>query len=407
MNQKNIVNWMERVYYEAKRWGHFIYKVTGDPPSRRSYVLWMCTNHPNGGTNIFSYSDVQLNKLLNDPKISFTKEDMDSLIRLYPGQQFYASRMEYYTKSYEKSLRTECCREKLFGGRKIDGYTIFVKLLQDRGKHYKTKYTLLIGPDQYNGRYVKYPIKCESHNQVFHYSMHALNCNTSCPCPDCRNDPNHKNVAVPIIQRRNGGRDGQIIRHAKRVKAKYGSVCFVSGSTFELQHHHLDGQDFYSMTQLEWNHNGLCLCGIVHRDYHNVFLKTVSVIAKEYANYTSDEPDVPMVADSNHLNDPDFSNEGAEVSRYTFLEYLRFLIFNAQVARNGYVDRLNAKLEKEYGSLNKGSGTVGCITLDGLRKAIDRYSEEYVGDNWALANDSSIPFANDPSLWAKVYASWQ
>ena len=160
---------------------------------------------------------------------------------------------------------------------KKEGFIIFETLLKNRGDHYKTKYTLLIKQSDYNGKHIKYPIKCEIHNKEFSYSMQDLNYITSCPCPDCRLDPNHKNVMVDIIKKRNGGRAGQVIRHAQKVKTKYNNQCALSKSTFELHHHHLDGSDFYEATAFDWNNNGICLCGPIHRDYHNNFLKNKSI----------------------------------------------------------------------------------------------------------------------------------
>jgi hypothetical protein len=193
---------------------------------------------------------------------------------------------------------------------------------------------------------VKYPIKCESHEITFQYSMQDLNYITSCPCPMCRIDPNHKNGSVDIIKRRNAGRPGQVIRHASRVKAKYHSKFALSDSTFDLQHHHLDGQEFYTETQLLWEYNGICLCGTIHRDYHYNFLLNHSIIAKEYSlhkdntyTHTIHTPHIPLkehvLLKKNSVHtfkeefcNPDLSLAGAEISRYTFLEYLRFLKYD-------------------------------------------------------------------------------
>ena len=77
-----------------------------------------------------------------------------------------------------------------------------------------------------------------------------------------------------------------MIRHANRVKQKYNNQCALSNSTFELQHHHLDGADFYEEVALDWKNNGICLCGPIHRDFHNNFLRNNSILAKEYSNYS-------------------------------------------------------------------------------------------------------------------------
>jgi hypothetical protein len=174
--------------------------------------------------------------------------------------------------------------------------------------------------------------------------MQDLNYITSCPCPMCRIDPNHKNGSVDIIKRRNAGRPGQVIRHASRVKAKYHSKCALSDSTFDLQHHHLDGQDFYTETQLLWEYTRtiVSICGTIHRDYHYNFLLNHSIIANSYIERNKDNtynciypstPHIPLKEkemETTNLNNPDLSLAGAEVSRYTFLEYLRFLKYQSE-----------------------------------------------------------------------------
>ena len=41
------------------------------------------------------------------------------------------------------------------------------------------------------------------------------------------------------------------------------------------------------------------------------------------------------------------------------------------------------------------------------KTAIEKYCREYKGENWVLSNRTDILFANNPTLWAKVDASWQ
>lgn len=63
-NAKNISHrWLELVNLEATKWGHCIYKVTGKP-TRRSFVLWSCTHHPNGGKNVFINEDPEKQQIL-------------------------------------------------------------------------------------------------------------------------------------------------------------------------------------------------------------------------------------------------------------------------------------------------------------------------------------------------------
>lgn len=414
MSQQNpiSVDWQKEVSQEAEKWGHVIYKITSNAQnrrlSRRSIVLWNCSHHPNSPPNSFSPDDSVLANLLVNPKVEITQQEIDELIALFPGEQFYASRIDEYTKRYKKTSRTQCCREKLHGDRKVEGYGIFQQLLKSRGKHYNTTYTLLINADEYNGKRVKYPIKCEAHGITFHYSMQDLTTITSCPCVQCRNDPQHKNVAVEIVKRRNAGRPGQIIRHAQKVKEKYNYQCALSNSTMELQHHHVDGQDFYTETQLLWEHNGICLSGVIHRDYHNNFLRNYSKIAQEFDAYTLDTSEMPTNRSGEETTDPDLSIEGAEVSRYTFVEYLKFLVYDMKFNNSAYVNALNQALITQYGSKTASQTEVlGEITLTQVEKALEQFCAEYQGSNWALSTREDIPFANDSSLWMKVDAAWQ
>lgn len=407
--KKQPFDWSRNVSEEASKWNHVIYKVTGTKASRRSIVFWSCSVHPDDAPNYFHREDPMLKKLAEDPKVDISQTEIDELLNLYPGEQFYASRMDEYTERYKKTVRTVCCREKLHGNRKKVGFGIYKNLLDERGKHYNTTYTLLISEDDYNGKAVKYPIRCESHQILFDYSMKDLTTITSCPCKECRRDPNHKNTAVEIVKRRNSGRLGQILRHAQRVKAKYNEKCAVTNSTVELQYHHLNGQDFYSTIQLEWEHNGICLCGVIHRDYHYNFLPNHSVIAQEFSKYAFDLSEEsstntdPTILDT----EPDFDINGAEVSRYTFLEYLRFLVFDMKSKNSKYVNVLNETLKSKYRKVGLDSeNCIGEIQCNHLETAIESFCQEYKGDNWVFANRNDILFANNPELWEKVDNSW-
>ncbi len=125
----------------------------------------------------------------------------------------------------------------------------------------------------------------------------------------------------------------------------------MSNVDIDLQHHHVDGQDFYTETKLDWEHNGVCLCGIIHRDYHYNFLPKHSKIAECFSDYAFDlsSTDLPTTDD----NDPDLAIGGPEVSRYTFLEYLKFLICDIKKNNSQYVDSLNKKMVESYGSSAK------------------------------------------------------
>lgn len=314
--------------------------------------------------------------------------------------------MDLYLKSPPRKI---CCREKLHGDRSLTGFNIFLNLLKERGEHYNTTYTLLIKPSEYHGKHIKYPIRCEAHQRIFSYSMQNLNSIVSCPCLECRKDPKHKNVSVDIVKRRNNGRLGQVLRHSNKIKEKYKNTCALSNSTFELHAHHLDGQDFYTETQNSWEHNGICLCGPIHRDYHNNFLINFSIIKKEYQAYILDPAEQSFKVPLENQN-PDFSLEGAEVSRYTFLEYLRFLKFDLKKNQSKYVNALNERMTLRYRELVPDNSTgerLGQITLEQIEKATQQFCNEYKGNNWALADRQDIPFANDPKLWEKVDASWQ
>lgn len=302
--------------------------------------------------------------------------------------------MDEYLKLYTKNkTRTVCCKEQLKQHRQSEGFFLFKKLLIDRGNHYKTTYTLLIDSKEYKGKHKKYPIRCESHDILFYYSMKDLNYNTSCPCSMCRIDINHKNKSVEIVQKRNNGRPGLIRRHALNVKKKYGFKCALSHSTFDLHYHHLDGQDFYTQLQNSWQHNGICLCSPIHRDYHFNFLLNISLIAKHY--------------DSQSLN---LSQWGDEVSRYTFLEYLKFLKFDLKMNNASYVTLLNEKCLAEQSSFPLSDHRFGVfekITLKKVEKAIKKFCCEYKGENWAYHTCTDIPYANDLKLWRKVDFVWQ
>lgn len=357
-------------------------------------------------------------------------EQVGNLIKNYPNRKFYASRMDEYTKKYvpkntkltqSVSSRTTCCHAQYLDDLSQEGYEIFVKLLADRGAHYKTTYTLMVPlfmgeahSQQYKGKRKKHLIKCEAHNQTFSYSMMALNTITSCPCPECRVDPKHKNICVDIVKKRNAGREGLVIRHASRVKAKYNNTCALSGQNFDLQHHHVDGQDFYENLKLFWDCNGICLCAIIHRNYHNEFLRKHSCIAKQYEAYEDSNTlnqEYPLEEEKGK-NNPDFSFEGPEVSRYTFLEFLKFLEYDLKT-NGGYVQALNTRLieeQKELSKLSSGqkkeNAIVGKITLESVKSSIKAFCDSYKGENWVFATKEGIPFANDRDLWDKVDNSW-
>ena len=153
-----------------------------------------------------------------------------------------------------------------------------------------------------------------------------------------------------------------MIRHASRVKEKYNYACALSNSTFDLQHHHLDGLlfDFYTETQLLWEFNGICLCSTIHRDYHFNFLLNHSIIAKEYSKDIFD-PSVSM--ETTNLNNPDLSFAGAEVSRETFLEYLRFLKYDIKVRNSFYLNVLNEKMARALSSIVPSTHQIHVISL--------------------------------------------
>jgi hypothetical protein len=438
MNQKITMgkprDWYILVDRSVQKWGHVICHITkmkGKNPTRRSLVLWYCYLHPNHGTNVFTADNPKLLELLENyekqkkaeanhepvsgsgvnQKPSISPEEVEDLLLTFPGGFFYASRMEEYLCMSPKKERQNCCLAKVLGERTLFGHGVYSDLLVDRGDHYNTTYTLLTSVAEYQGKHKKCEIRCESHDRTFWYSMQELNTNTSSPCPDCRTDPKHKNVCVPVVKLRNGGRPGQVIRHSSRVKAKYNFRCALSNASFDLQHHHhLDGTDFYTETQLEWNHNGVALCGTVHRDYHSNFLKNKSVIAKEYVNDHLEPTDAPeeYSPEIDPFN-PDFDRDGAETSRYTYYEYLLFLKHDIQKNNSRYVTNLNEKMKSDHGSIDPSNpkfGVVGQVTLAGLNSAIPKYCSEYKGDSWALAYRKDIPYANDKALWAKVERSW-
>lgn len=109
---------------EAKRWNHKIYIITGKNASRRSYVIWSCKNHYESGTHVFTCDNSKLKDLQNKGILS--SKEVDNLVCLYPGQPFYASRMDEYLKNYTK-IRTTCRRELLHTNRQAAQVLNFLK----------------------------------------------------------------------------------------------------------------------------------------------------------------------------------------------------------------------------------------------------------------------------------------
>lgn len=402
------INWKQKVLDSAKQWNHTIYKITtiNGKIARRSLLFWSCRNHPNGGSKVFG-SITEFRGFLEENLITdFTQEEIKQLFTHQNTQKFYGTRMDLYLnpRGYgDVGLRKHCCEKGYKEQRKEIGYEALLELLKKRGQHYNTVYTLLFSKEEYKNKYEKCLIRCESHGEVFEYGLMALQGFTSCPCPVCRKDPNHKNRAVESVKKING-RSGRGTRHRSRVLQKYGNVCFLSESSFQLHFHHLDSQDYYTSLSNLWEVNGIPLCGVVHRNYHYVFLKKYSLVKNEYScsifsHQTSEEK----------KQNPDCSLEGIEVSRYTFCEFLRFLIYDIQT--NGtYVSDLNKQIEKEHEIFVKKNPQKNTlwkpITLDKTIHALEKFCAEYKGENWAMAENSEIPFANNPELWRKVENSW-
>lgn len=270
---------------------------------------------------------------------------------------------------------------------------------------------MLTTKEEYKNRNTRCRIRCTAHNEIFEYSLISLQGYTSCACPRCRTDPKHQNRAVDNVRRING-------RPGQKIDTVY--VYFKNTTTSVLCQLQLlnfititlDGQDFYAETALSWNENGICLCGTVHRDYHNNFLKNHSLIAKEYSSFSFFEIQ-HSTENVFSMFDPDENLDGIEVSRYTFCEYLRFLCFDIQKNNSVYVKSLNEKIEKQHFSFVKSSTKKGLnskgewspITLEKLVSAYNTYCEEYKGENWAFAT-TNLPFANDVKLWEKVEKTW-
>lgn len=320
-----------------------------------------------------------------------------NIVELHQGKYFYLSRIYSYLDVY-KSPRTTCCRAHLHSERSAAGFHLFQTLLKDRGTHYNTVYTLLCSKEEYKGKREKHGIRCETHQKTFFYSMKDLNTITSCPCPECRSSPYHRNIAVPIVKKRNAGREGQVLRHGKAVKNKFNSECFLSGALFNLHYHHLDSQQYYKETSKNWDAVGICLNATIHRDYHNNFLPNVSTIKKEYQ---SGQEKFSMT----------HPLEGAKVSRYTFLEYLKFLLFDIQYENSTYMAALAKKMQTDF-SKHKTSKSFNldtkCFDLseEKLLSALEKYRKSFVGENWIFASNANLPFANDLKFWEKVENTW-
>lgn len=202
---KQNVDWAQRVSDYSLKSNHTIFKIT--KLNRRGFVLWNCNVHidnDNRSHKIFKPTQESLMKLVQNNEL--TQQELNELISKHENKYFYCTRMDQYLKQDRKS----CCEAGDLTSKQSKGFELFSQLLSDRGKHYKTTYNLLLLPQDYQGKYKKYPIRCESHGVTMNYSMQELNYNTSCPCDGCRKDPKHKNVAVPIILLRNSGREGQV-----------------------------------------------------------------------------------------------------------------------------------------------------------------------------------------------------
>jgi hypothetical protein len=113
-------------------------------------------------------------------------------------------------------------------------------------------------------------------------------------------------------------------------------------------------------------------------------------------------------------DDPDLDLNGAEVSRYTFFEYLRFLVYDIKSNNSQYVNTLNRKMKQKYSVLvdkleasGPSYGELEGITLQKLETALEQFSLEYKGKNWALWYREDIPYANNTLLWQKVDQTWQ
>lgn len=103
--KKPPISWLVLVNLEAQRWGHKIYKVTGNLPTRRSIVLWGCLQHPKSGLHTFTKEDLKLKSFLE--KQLLLHSDFQELLEAYPQEFFYASRMDEYLKRFSpKQSRT-------------------------------------------------------------------------------------------------------------------------------------------------------------------------------------------------------------------------------------------------------------------------------------------------------------
>lgn len=137
-----------------------------------------------------------------------------------------------------------------------------------------------------------------------------------------------------------------------------------------------------------------------------------SLIAKQYKldNLNRNSKKVFQKNSRTDFMNPDFVITGAEVSRYTFLEYLKFLKFDIKMKNSSYISYLNKKCLLEQASiplLDPRFGVCEKITLKKLEMAIQKFCLEYKGHNWDLSERMDIPYANDSNLWNKVDLLWQ
>lgn len=216
-------NWEQQIQEYAIQWNHKIYKITtqNGKITRRCLVMWSCQNHPEAGVYKFPENVGIFQNFLIEKNIieSFSEEEIFFFVENYKGKTFYATRLDEYLRNSKKQPRTNCCAYGYVLQKKIGGYETFRTLLDRRGAHYNTTYTLLTPQENYKNKNTKCLIKCESHNEIVGYLLVALQGFTSCPCPKCRIDPNHKNRSVDRVRQING-RPGQRNRHHKRVLEK-------------------------------------------------------------------------------------------------------------------------------------------------------------------------------------------
>lgn len=91
-------NWLQEIFSSGEIHNHQICAITGKNPSRRSYVLWFCKNHPWSGNNFFTKNDPKIQEISRGENsyLTLNTQVLESLMKDYHDQAFHCTRMDLY-----------------------------------------------------------------------------------------------------------------------------------------------------------------------------------------------------------------------------------------------------------------------------------------------------------------------